>query len=387
MCKCIYTGVDETMASFKEAEHIFPKCIGGVRCLPRGYVSDEVNHALSKVELSFARDNPIVTVPRMFSPLIGRKKHTNRERVGVMRDTDNGAGYSLGVVRNGVPISLSQLTFTSELPEIVPREFHVRVTLAASMTMTKEQQLEQFWEKLTVYNGSPFCIKDKNLPSHTYLLGVQDKRWFLALPKAENPESIKPKLAKLVTEIAKMKPEQFLPADTTRIYTSRHHVEGGFTFAFNIMDYYRVCAKIAINCLAALKGRECVMDPTFDGVKKAILTGEGIGNYARMVEGESPALVSLSRFPEQISFGKKAHSVTFFQKDEGELMAVVSLFGGKIAVIVCLGNLGYSVETDFYICDWENNVDYTMVEAVVKIGKYDADEYEPPNAAAMDQKP
>ena len=98
MLKCIYSGADETAATFSEQEHIFPKCIGGVRCLPLGYVSDEVNQSFSKMELGFARENPIVVTRRMFSPPMGRKKHTNREKIGIMRDTDHGTGYHLGIV-------------------------------------------------------------------------------------------------------------------------------------------------------------------------------------------------------------------------------------------------------------------------------------------------
>jgi len=50
MAYCIYSGADEKSANFNDSEHIFPKCIGGVNCLPKGWVSDEVNNTLSKLE-------------------------------------------------------------------------------------------------------------------------------------------------------------------------------------------------------------------------------------------------------------------------------------------------------------------------------------------------
>ena len=52
MNKCIYTGKETPQASFDSAEHIFPKCIGGQNCLPRGYVSDETKETLIKFALS-----------------------------------------------------------------------------------------------------------------------------------------------------------------------------------------------------------------------------------------------------------------------------------------------------------------------------------------------
>ena len=71
MYKCIYTGKETSEASFDSAEHIFPKCIGGQNCLPKGYVSDETNNIFSKYELQFARENPIVLINRMFFLKLG----------------------------------------------------------------------------------------------------------------------------------------------------------------------------------------------------------------------------------------------------------------------------------------------------------------------------
>lgn len=225
MLKCIYSGADETAATFSEREHIFPKCIGGVRCLPLGYVSDEVNQSFSKMELGFARENPTVVTRRMFSPPMGRKKHTNREKIGLMMDTDHGTGYHLGTVQNGTPISLNQLVITSELPPEIPKGFPVHVTLAPSATLTHEQQAIQFWRRLSEYNGCPVCIKDAELPLHTYLLGEHDKRWFLALHKSENLELVKPRLVKLVDAVSKIRPEQFFSADSASVKLVQHHVE------------------------------------------------------------------------------------------------------------------------------------------------------------------
>lgn len=381
MFRCIYSGADESSATFSDREHIFPKCIGGVRCLPRGYVSDEVNHQVfSGIEQGFARENPLVVIPRMFSPPMGRKKHTNRERIGVMRDADQGSGFSLGVVRNGKPFSLDQLIVTTELLEEIPRGFPIHIRLAPSKSLSHEQAVHRFWEKLTSYAGSPTCIKSDVLPPHTYLLGVQDKRWFLALPKKENPEHIKPRLAKLVAGVAGMRPEQFFPSDGSALKTDQHHVEGSFTYSFSLIDHYRVCAKIAINCLAELKGQECAMDPALDGIKKAILTGERMEDYAWFTEGENPGLAPFKRAPLQFKVGENAHCAAFVQTPDGMLVAMVSVFGTNGMTMIHLGRFDRHIDIDCYICDWENNRDYTMLEAVRKVCGYDEDNWhEPPS--------
>lgn len=370
MSKCIYTGADETTATFLEREHIFPKCIGGVRCLPLGWVSDEVNHAFSKIELKFARENPFIVLHRMFSSSLGRKKHTNREKISLMRDIDCGSGNSLGFVRNGTPTSLDQLIVTRELQDDIPQGFPVRIILAPRPNLTREQQIKHFWSQLSAFNGHPSCIKDSELPPHTYLLGVHDDRWFLALPENEDPERVMPRLAKLVAGVAQMEPEGFLSSNDIKPSTTEHHVESKLPFCYDLNNYYQVSAKIAINCLAALKGVECATDPALDGVKEAILTGVGIDNYASIIDGGNPVLIAFEKWAEQLPLGKQPHCVTFFQDNQGMLLAVVTFLGTKIGVLVRLGSLGRRIDMDCYICDWENNTDYTLTEAVVKICKY-----------------
>ena len=104
MNKCIYTGKETPQASFDSAEHIFSKCIGGQNCLPRGYVSDEINNIFSKYERQFARENPIVLINRMFYPRVGRKHHKNREKMAVFKYDDK---VTLGYVAEANPICLN----------------------------------------------------------------------------------------------------------------------------------------------------------------------------------------------------------------------------------------------------------------------------------------
>jgi hypothetical protein len=101
--KCIYSKQDDSTATFFSAEHIIPKCIGGIRCLPKGWVSDEINNGFSVLELNFARNNPVVSIHKMFDPDIGRKKHKNRYKVGIFIDRENTSELSLGYMKNATP--------------------------------------------------------------------------------------------------------------------------------------------------------------------------------------------------------------------------------------------------------------------------------------------
>ena len=110
---CIYTNKDDTQAHFKNQEHIIPACIGGMKKLPKGYVSDEVNTLFSGLELKLARNSPI-TIVRMFVGPGKRGSHNPKRRggpskmVSVMKSQETGK-YSLGYIRMGVPITIDQI--------------------------------------------------------------------------------------------------------------------------------------------------------------------------------------------------------------------------------------------------------------------------------------
>ena len=369
MAYCIYSGADERSASFETAEHIFPKCIGGVRCLPRGWVSDAVNNAFSKLELGFARSNPTVALNRMFFAQTGRKKHQNRERIGIFENLDDHSDHVLGYVRNAVPIPICQVVVMADLARKGAQRIPVRIVLPPSCTETWETQIQALWAQLRSYTGSPHCLKDRRLPPHTYLLGYKERRWFLGVSEKENPEEIKPRLQALVAELAAAESGTVLDC-TGEIVCTQHPVEVAFSFQCNYLDYLRVYAKIAVNCLAALKGQALLRSCAFDGIKRAILTGEDIEQSVWQAEGPDPVSGTLRAFPERLELGGRCHAAAFLQK-EGWVYGVVSLYGMTDPMIVKLGRVPDHVETDFYICDWEHRVDYTMTECVLKICRYD----------------
>lgn len=369
MAYCIYSGADELTASFDTAEHIFPKCIGGMRCLPKGWVSDAVNNSFSKLELGFARSNPAVAINRMLSPQTGRKTHQNRERIGIFQNVSNRSSYELGYIKNAAPFLINQVIIRADFPLKGNETIPVRIVLAPSKTEIYETQLQKLWMQLRSYPGSPCCIKDGRIPPHTYLLGAKDRRWFLGISEKENPEDIKPHLQNLIHKISSENSEAVL-AHAGEFACEGHQVEVAFSFEGNFLDYLRVYAKIAVNCLAALKGQALLRSCVFDAIKRAILTGEDIEQYVWKIKGPDPVSSTLMAFPERLSLGKRCHAVAFLQK-EGWIYGVVSLYGMADPIVVKLGMSAARVETDFYICDWENHVDYTLTECALKICGHD----------------
>ena len=369
MAYCIYSGANESSATFNMAEHIFPKCIGGVRCLPRGWVADSINNSFSKLELGFARTNPTVVINRMFFGQTGRKKHLNRNHIGIFKNISDNSDYALGYIKNATPFPIYQIIITADFSKKGTQTIPLRIVLAPSEKETYESQIRSLWLQLQEYTGSPHCIKDERMSPYTYLLGYKDQRWFLGISEQENPESIKPHLQNLIKKLSSIDAESSLSC-SGEIISEKHQVEAAFSFEGNYLDYLRVYAKIAFNCLAVLKGPELLQSSAFDNIRQAILTGENISMYVWQANGPNPISNTVRRVPDRFPLGDRCHVTAFLQK-EGWIYGVVSLYGLENPVMVKLGMVTERVETDFYICDWENHVDYTMTECVFKICGHD----------------
>ncbi len=360
MNKCIYTGKETPQASFDSAEHIFPKCIGGQNCLPRGYVSDETNNIFSKYERQFARENPIVLINRMFYPRVGRKHHKNREKIAVFKYDDK---VTLGYVTEANPICLNQISFFGLSDETLENSLSCRITLSSNAEGSNKERYEAFLEALRNYNGCPSPIKSDDIPDNTILLGCKDKCWHLGISKNQNPELIKPMVIKavqnLVANLEKFN-EQYKESELTS-----NQVTASFEMMFNYEDVFRVYAKIAFNALASLKGQEYVLNPEFDDIRNAILKGEDILSYVAIADGKNMQKEITDKFSDRVSIGDKSHSVVFGTLDN-YLYGFVSLYGTDHPIVVKLGLISANV-VDMYLCDWQNKKDYKLIDYVTSV--------------------
>ncbi len=360
MNKCIYTGKETPQASFDSAEHIFPKCIGGQNCLPRGCVSDEINNIFSKYERQFARENPIVLINRMFYPTVGRKHHKNREKIAVFKYDDK---VTLGYVTEANPICLNQISFFGLSDEILENSLSCRITLSSNAKGSNKERYEEFLEALKNYNGCPSPIKSGDIPDNTILLGCKDKCWHLGVSKNQNPELIKPMVLKAVQNlIANLEKfdEQYKESELTS-----NQVTASFEIMFNFEDVFRVYAKIAFNALASLKGQEYVLNPEFDDIRNAILEGEDILSYVTIADGKNVQKEITDKFSDRVSVGERCHSVVFCTLNN-YLYGFVSLYGTDHPIVVKLGLTSANI-VDMYLCDWQNKKDYKLIDYVTSV--------------------
>lgn len=369
MSQCIYTGADEATESFSKAEHIFPKCIGGIHTLPKGWVCDRINHSFSVLELGFARQNPIVAMTRMFLPPMGRKKHKNRNIIGIFRNTTDSNDYSLGYISDGIPRSIHQLCINSEIPIPDGATVPIKVVVPPDKQTPREDQIRKMWERLRLLDGKVCIIKNKAIPNNMVLLGYQDDKWYLGLSEQQNGEIAKNAIHALITKICATHTVEDL-LNKGQVGQTEHQVHAEFTVQANLHDIMRVYAKIAVNCLARLKGHDYVMDPAFDGLKHAILTGENIREYVIPQNAPNTLKTIFSQFGERLTLGSKYHSATVFYNN-GTLYSEVAIYGYDNPYLVKLGAVAKYDFVDCYVCDWENKAEYTLIDCVLQICNYD----------------
>ncbi len=360
--RCIYTKKDENEATFDSAEHIFPKCIGGKCCLPKGFVSDQTNNFFSKAELQFARENPAIVVNRIFIERRGRRKHKNRNKIAVFTDKD---GVSLGYIDSCKPSNISQIIFIN-IDDDTSKAFSVKILIDAMSQGTYEERFLTFISHLKTYNRNPMCIKSKNIPDNTYLLGVQDGRWFLGVNKSANPENIKTLLDVPIRKTVAHFETHTISSES--INTNSNQITANFQFEFSIEDMLRIHAKIAFNVLSVLQGQEYILSDKFDDLRDSILTGNGISEYVHILDGESVLKGILEKFSERVAIGDKCHSVviTTIKKT---MYAFVSLYGANHQFVVDFGKTEKHI-VDMYICDWQHNKEYKLIDYVSDICKF-----------------
>ena len=365
MERCIYTGADSTTAHFSSSEHIFPECIGGVHCLPRGWVSDEAYNALSRLELTFGREHPQVAIQRMFLPPMGRKKHTNRDRIGVLTSLEGKRELSLGYIRGGQPFPLDQIVFSDLAAAGHTHTSKVRIILSPSAEQTTNALLLAFWEDLRKYDGRSVYIKSPEVPPQTYLLGRKDKKWFLGLNRDEDPELADPTVRRMVDKLTERGAEAVCHG-FGGFKDQSSHVEACISFSVSLSDCLRVYAKIALNCLAKLAGQEFVLAAAFDPIRAAIMDGTDIESFVWGIEGPQPVSPVLWRFPDRLTLGRQCHAVCISGWN-GDLYGIVSLYGLNDPMVVRLARDVPRFGPDFYLCDWENAAEYTMTDCVLRI--------------------
>ncbi|WP_240416760.1 hypothetical protein [Paenibacillus periandrae] len=335
---CIYTRRTETDgAHFLEREHVLSAGLGGINCLEKGVVCDEINSKFSKWETQFLRYSPISLPRQIHGP--GKRgslnlKDATKSVVNVFTPIDvNGVedldDIGLCYVRLGTPYTIPTL-----------RIFKERLTIVCA-----DEEKESFISRLKSCKETGFMtVPYDEMPFGLALLGFHDGKWHLACsPELEHKKVID------VIQTIKNGTINVLSVNEKESYYNSHQ-----QLTFNEDIYSRVIAKFAFNFLAYSIGQDEVLDARFDPIREWIISD---------LSSPSPIhpFVVDNKYETEVPAMNLAHSISIIKDNEKNIFGIVSLYGGAFSYAVLLSS-GYKGDfsVKILVCDWKEKKEFAF---------------------------
>lgn len=339
MNKCIYLKTSDNQ-KFEKEEHIIPAGIGGIKKLPKGYVSDYINgEVFSAMELNFMRES-IISIPRMFIGPGKRgslsKKNESKSKVFIATSNNDKNELHLCYIKKGRPHSINQIYINNKRGE-------------AALRLEVESNKEKFLNILEKINEHQRMIKiiDSDLQFDEVIIGERDKKLYIACNnKNINMKNLKKNIDDVILKIKKGNSKEEIIEDK---------ITAKIKYEFKIKEFTRISAKTVFNYIAFKYGQEFVLDDRFNIIRNYIVSGTGNANV---------------RIIKKINYGidlpDDSHSI-FVTKINNYLVGVVSFYGGNITVFVELCELNKYIHTQDnffsgYICDWKNKREFDFLK-------------------------
>jgi len=349
---CIYYN-NHSRLHYTSQEHIFPAGIGGIQKLPKGYVSDEFNNNISKLEQSFLRESTVSAARQIEGP--GKRgklsdKWATKSAVHIIINSENQQISGLGYIKLGKTILIPNVTINTET-----RALDIGFDKGSNIGV--EENIRQFYYKCNaVQNLNIRTIIDDRINVENVLFGIgegieENFNAFFARHSSSKVEITADLIQHIGKSIQTIKGEvqtqKYLPSSILRV-------------KFNTA-YLQIYGKIAFNFLAFLYGSEYTKDVRFDPVRNWI-NGNGTNEFAKLDTTE-PLFKKLLDPKDQ-----SVHYVMLF-KVKDTLIAEVSFYGGLKSKIKLADHFDKHFKIDGFICDWKNRQEYRFMEYLTKIVK------------------
>jgi len=331
---CIYLKSGEENLSFSSQEHVFPAGLGGISKLPFGFVSDEFNNSISKIEEDFIR-NSIISIPRTFIGPGKRgslsKSKSTKSLISLIQINND---VSLGYVSLGTPYIISQIKITNNqyTIEINPKELI---------------NLDDFLLKLD--SPKKINIIDKAINKNTIIIGL----WKNKLYHAKHPESD----FEYNTDTIKNSIKQNLNLSNTTYKES--FVTVTQNIKHSILSEEIVIAKICFNFLASIIPHSLIIDNSLDKIRNLIVNCIHSTQISR--------INTKKLFP--LKLPKDAHSIIILPENHN-LKFIIIFYGGLLSYQIIFENLNTEIvniiRDNLYglIIDWKNRKEYHLIDYI-----------------------
>lgn len=347
---CIYYKNRQSL-EYDSGEHIFPAAIGGIKKLPKKYVSKDFNTDISGLELKFIREG-VISIPReLLGP--GKRGSLNinkatKSKVHLItneRDENNDTPkYSIGY---------TSLAKTYEIPHMIFESTNYSNVLFSYTEVDNiAETLKEFKQTCSNIEKLRFRIQHEDvLPQNMVIIGIkqniEENFNCFVFKNPNNRLSVSKELIKTLVEALFVKET---PKTTSYMPTS--YGSGGIS-----QDDFRVYAKIAFNFLADLKGAEFVLQSYFDDIRNWIAEG-GENNFANINLDKNDIIETLNQ-----SFPLDSHSI-IIRSIGKHVVATVTLYQYFRVDVIISNSFNGQIMSDGFICDWRNKKEYRLYDYV-----------------------
>ena len=362
MNKCIYLkNRNSDDLTFVKHEHIIPAALGGIKTLPIGYVSDEINEFFSKeLELSFTRRSTISLFRSFDGP--GHRgnlsdKKAVKSPISIIKSDSDTNILELGYIQKGKPYSLAQVIIDKKNTSKYNFSLPLNANIDTLLTFKR-------------FTGKYTLLKSTEIESGKVLLGYdiykekgkgKDKiKWYLGINKSDFiPTDLLDDFTKNLDKII----QSYLD-NSVEMNKKNFQPKFNLELSFNMDDFFRVYAKTAFNFLAYTFGQEIALLDCFDPIRKWIISG-GKNKFVSFSENQEISFTDVKTLRPYLN--NKSHCI-LIDIYNNTLYALVSFYGEAPKKIILSDNISnyenyfLSRFMSMLICNWEEREEYTLLE-------------------------
>lgn len=349
MSICIYSKkLNET---FKSGEHVVPAFLGGIRKLPKGYVSDQTNKYFSSMEYQLAHYSGLSYLRSMYGP--GKRGMLEYESYPLIAYSFAGESYLVIKSKNKISY-LQQMIVTFD-------DDGYSVISYGSGTGTKQEDykmtislMKLFQQKADTFSEE--FIEDAMAKNNRIIIALHENRWYLSSKIRISILDIKERLSKSKVTPFSDKYMRVPLAETLSI---------GKICQDNPKTY-RSLAKVIMNTYALFYGKETILEERFDKLRDYIY----FGNNSDVMENSINAVIDVRKFINDYSLQSDCHLVMIF-KYQGSVYGFESFYGGQYAFLLKISNeIKNETAIKIFVTEWKSRSERVVDETIANIDLY-----------------
>lgn len=356
--KCIYLYKQDSNLTYDSAEHIIPAGLGGIKKLPKGYVSDQANNFFSKIELKALRYSFLTGNRLRHGPGKRGNQKVQKEKTPsiILFNQEKINGFKLGYIFMGSAYIIPQISCTFNCLsgklkiDFIGDDFDNNDFSEYFVTF-KTKLVEFLLNKKRTFT---FIGNDEKSNSSFYI-GLHKNKWYIS----SNTSSFKlDNYINIIMNYFIMNSTNSLEKINNNIIHNTSKSEFKYTYPIDITDmgFFFLFLKIAFNFLAYLLGQEMVLSSSFDEIRHDISNCENINNYF-VPNSECKAL-----FDNYVRNFKNNEHYVFIVSKGTTVYSYVSLYNEWHSYMALSNNYQGKPIVSGFICDWKFKNEYEYPE-------------------------